>query len=144
MPSELFTFGIPFFFILAIVYGALEFGGVFKNKGVKFIISIAIAAISITNQQVIELLNIYMPYAGAFFIVVFFIGFIHKAFIQKTEKDYKLIIIVLGLALIVFGRNQDLFRNLLGSLPISYDNFLIIAAVIIMIVLFHAAYKKPA
>jgi len=142
MPSELFTIGIPFFFILAIIYGALELGGVFKNKGVKFIIAISIAAISMTNQLVIDSINLYLPFAGAFFVVVFFIGFIHRAFIQKENKDYVLILVVLGLVLIIFARQGELFRGFFDGLPFSYENFIIAIAVILMAIMFHAAYKR--
>jgi len=142
--TELFTVGIPFFFILAIVYGALEVGGVFKNKGVKLLIALAIAAISITNVQIVEIINQYLPYAAIFFITFFFLGFIAKVFKGKKgeNKDWFLIIVVVALVLILFARQGDTFRQFFDSTPISYENFVIILAALIMALVFYAAYKK--
>ena len=142
--TELFTVGIPFFFILAIVYGALEVGGVFKNKGVKVIIALTIAAISITNAQVVEVINQYLPYAAVFFIAFFFLGFIAKVFKGEKgkTKDWTLIIVVVGLILIIFARQGDSFRDLFDRTPLSFENFIVLVAIIVMALLFYAAYKK--
>ena len=143
---ELFTIGIPFFFILAVVFGALEFSGVFKNKGIKFIIAIAIAFLGISNASFIQAINTYMPYAAMFFIVFFFIGFIMKFFKGKGgNRDWPLIIIVVGLILILLVGMQGNLEPLFKNFPINYENFLIIMAVVLFLVALFAAYKygKP-
>ncbi len=141
MPSDLLTIGIPFFFITGIVFGALELSGVFKKNGVKLVIALATAGISIANAQTVELINTFLPYAAVFFVIVFFASFLQKAF--KSEKhDWPLIIIVVGLVLILFARSGDSFRSFFDGTPLSYENFLIGVAVLIMLMLFYAAYRR--
>ncbi|MBI4163766.1 MAG: hypothetical protein HY512_02800 [Candidatus Aenigmarchaeota archaeon] len=144
MPTtELMTIGIPFFFILAVVFGSLEFSGVFKNKGVKFIIAAAIAFFGVSNATFIETINLYMPYAAVFFIILFFIGYVAKFFkVEKgQQRDWVLMIIVVGLLLILLVSMQGNFEQYFKNLPINYENFLIIVAIILFIVALFAAYK---
>ena len=142
--TEYLTLGLPFFFMLAIVYGALEVGGVFKNKAAKMIIAVVVAAFSLMNAGVVALINQAMPYAAVFFIAVFFLGFVKKAFKAKEGKhtDWALVIIVVGLLLIVFARQGESFRDFFDRGPLSYENFLIVIAVVIMLLMFYAAYNK--
>ena len=143
MPTtQLFTIGIPFFFILAVVFGALEFSGVFKNKGVKFIIAAAIAFFGVSNSTFIEAINTYMPYAAVFFIVVFFLGFIAKFLKGKGTHDWVLIMVVVGLIFILLVGMQGNLEPLFKNFPINYENFLIIIAVVLFLVALFAAYKK--
>ena len=144
--TDIYTFGIPFFFMLAIVYGALEMTDIFKNKGVKAILAAAVAAISITNTVLVEGINFYLPYAAGFFIVVFFIRFIQKAFKAEAgkKKDWPLVIIVLGLVLILFARQGDSFRGFLDKGPVSFDNLIIIVAILLMAIMFYAAHSSEA
>ncbi len=137
---DFYTLGIPFFFMLAIVYGALEMTEIFKNKGVKAILATAVAAISITNSGLVEGINFYLPYAAGFFIVVFFIRFLQKGF--KDKKDWTLVTIVLGLALLIFVHQGESFRSLLDKGPLGYDNMIILIAIVFMIIMFYSAYKK--
>jgi hypothetical protein len=138
-------YGIPFFFIFAIIYGALEIGGVFKNKGVKAIISICLAFFAVSNYQVLALINQLLPYAAIFFIVVFFLGFILKPFIGKGGKgDPVLLIIVLGLVLLLFaqlGSPSSPFYHDIQSTILGNENFLWIVGIIIVIVMFVYAYR---
>src|SRR3989338_4460294 len=129
MAIELYTIGVPFFFLLAIIYGALEMAGVFKHKGVKIILATAIAAISVTNSALVEGINFYLPYTAGFFIVVFFLRFIQKGF--KSEKhDWTLIAIAAGLALLIFVQQGEAFRTLLDRGPLGYDNMIILIAIV--------------
>ncbi len=144
MPTpELFTIGIPFFFILAVVFGALEFSGIFKSKGVKFIIAIAIAFFGISNSTFVESINLYMPYAAVFFIVLFFVGYIARFFKMEKgkQRDWVLMIIVVGLILILLISLQGNFEQYFKNFPISYENFLIMMAVILFLIALFAALK---
>lgn len=141
--ADIMTLGIPFFFLLAIVYGALEFSGLFKSKAVNGIISIVVAAVSISNAQAVDFINQYLPYAGILFAAFFFLGFLLKSLkLEKgAKKDWPLIMVALGLVVIIFARQGDTLRGLFDRLPVSFDNFVIIMALLIMATLFYAAYK---
>ena len=101
-------FAIPFFFIFAIIYGALEVSGVFKNKAVKAIIAVALAFFAVSNADVVLFIHQVLPFATVFFVVVFFIGFIAKPFRGKGGEEKKrdpfLLLVVLGLLLIAFAQ----------------------------------------
>ncbi len=76
MIPYIMEYAIPFFFLLAVVYGALGISGVFKNRAVNLIIALVIALFGMTYQPFITWLYTIMPYAIALFIAVFFIGFV--------------------------------------------------------------------
>ena len=137
MAMDLFTFGIPFFFMLAIVFGALEVGGVFKNKGVKIIISLVIAAFAATNEQAVQFIFYVLPYATIFFVVVFFLGFIVKSR-KEGDKDWFLMAIVLILFLLLL-MNFESLTGIAGDLGTTIATVL---GVIIVLMVFYAAYQQ--
>jgi len=127
-------FLIPFFFIFAIIYGALEISGVFKNKAVKAIIAV---------HQV-------LPYAAIFFVVVFFIGFIAKPFRGRKagepgKRDPLLLLVVLGLLLIIFAQlatpsspfYPDISSTILGDETILWG-----IGIVIVIFMFYYAWSQ--
>ena len=137
--AELLTLAMPFLFILAIVYGALEMSGVFKNKAVNAIIAIVISFFAISSSQFIEFIYSILPYAAILFVVVFFLGFITSPFRgkgrEKKGMDYTLLAVVAGLVLI-FLANQP------GILNLQDSNLITLIGFIIIIVIFYAAYKQ--
>ncbi|MFH1978301.1 MAG: hypothetical protein ABIJ92_03170 [Candidatus Aenigmatarchaeota archaeon] len=95
---------LPFFFMFALVYGALEASSVFSNNAVKSIIALVIAFFTISSQPALDFINQAFPYAIPFFIVAFFLSFVIKMFKGKEgEKDYTLIAIVIGLILLLLA-----------------------------------------
>ena len=132
---------VPFLFVLAVVYGALEVGSVFKNKGVKMIISVAVAYFAATNEQVTSFLSQVLPYTIILFIVIFIIGFIFKI-VKKGSKDWGLTVAIIGLILILVVRLQSEYYDFLKALPISSDNFIIIVLLIAFLSLLYAAYRR--
>jgi hypothetical protein len=117
--TDFTTLGIPFFFLLAVAYGSLEFSGMFKNKAVNGMIALAVAAVSITNQPTVDFINQYLPFAGGLFALLFFFGFMLKSFgIKKDQKkDWTLISFSLIVLLIVFVREGDRFRPFCQQAP---------------------------
>jgi len=145
MPDFL-SFAVPFIFVFAIVYGALELTAVFKeNKKVGGLIALALSFFALSSEPVVAVINQFLPYAAMFFIVVFFIGFILAPFRGKEEKkDYGLIIIVCGLvAVFLINQGYELVSSFLpAGLMIGSENFMVIAGLALIIALFFAAYKK--
>ena len=131
---------LPFLFILAIVYGALEISKVFENKGVKAIISVVMAFFAMLSPGVTELVLFIIPYATMFFIAFFFLGFVLSFFKSEGKggsggKDYTLIIIVLGLFLLFISSDyQDI-------VDIQDDNFVAMIVLLVIALIFLAAYR---
>ena len=138
--TELFTLGIPFFFVLAIVYGAIEVSSVFANKKVKMLIALAIAAITVANQQAVDLINQFLPFTAIFFIIIFFVGTMKK--VSDKNKDWELILIIIGLILILLVRQGEGLRDYFDKGPLNYENFIILIASVVMLLMFYTAYKK--
>jgi hypothetical protein len=145
MPSDLLTFALPFFFVLAVVYGALEISDIFKRGAVKALISLIIAFFAITNEFVVLLILSLLPYAALFFIAFFFIGFLYS-FIRKEEKsDPTLLAVVFGLVLIFLAvQGQDIIKEIMPQGFITPENFSVMAGLLVIIVIFLAVYKAFA
>ena len=142
--ADLFTTMVPFLFVLAIVYGALEVSGVFKNKGVKAIISLALAFFAISSATTMAFISAILPYAAIFFIAFFLLGFALSFFKDKggkAPKDWTLIAVVL-LLVAVFLTNYG-YGWIQDNLPgMDSENFVAAAGVILILVIFYAAYQK--
>ena len=123
---------------MAIVYGAMDTAGMFRNRALKFIISVVVAFFSISNTMFVETLNTYLPYAAVFFLVVFVFGFIKKS-LSGGGRDNTLIIIILGLFLLFV---TSYTRT--GVLQ-QYNEFLWFIGIALFIVVLYADYKmkKP-
>ena len=146
MIAYIMEYAIPFFFLLAVVYGALGISGLFKNRAVNAIIALAIAFFGMTYQPFITWLYLIMPYAIGLFIAVFFLGFLYKLFSSKKKgepRDYTLIMIVIGLFLILFvrfGEDIETWTTMLG-MPVTYDSLVGIVGIVVLIAFFYGAYK---
>lgn len=142
-------FLIPFFFIFAIIYGALEISGVFKNKAVKAIIAVALGFFAISNAQVIAFIHQILPYAAIFFVVVFFIGFIAKPFRGRGgeggRRDPFLLLVVLGLLLIIFaqlGTPSSPFYPDISSTILGDETVLWGIGIVIVLFMFYYAWTQ--
>ena len=139
---------LPFFFVLAVVFGSLEVSKVFKNRGVNGLISIVVAMFAIINPSVSAFIYMIMPYAIIVFVIFFFLGFVVKFFSsdeEGKEKDLTLPVIIAGLILIFlasFGGNLSKMFPSMGFL--SSDNFIVIIVLVIVMIALFATYKvKP-
>lgn len=126
---------LPFFFVLAVVYGALETAGVFSNRSLKAVISAVMAFFAISNAYVMGLIYSFLPYAAILFIAVFIFGFVKRSLGGK-ERDNTLIVIIM-----------TLFLLLLASFSIGAENiydrteFLWLLGIIVFLAILYAAYK---
>jgi len=128
---------LPFFLVLALVYGSLEISRVFSNKGVKGIISIVIAFFAITSPELVAFLGFVMPYAAVFFIVFFLLGFLISFFKEKDhEVNYIMIVVILALVL-MFLSNYENF----SLFNLQNENFLGMIVLLVIAVIFYAAFK---
>jgi hypothetical protein len=140
---------IPFLFVLAVVYGALDFAEVFKKNSVKGIIALAMAFFAISSPPVISFIDSILPYAVILFIIVFFLAFLKKLVSRggkgggekKPFKDWSLLAIVVVL-LAIFLADQG--SGLLGTyLPSATTTELLYGAGLVLILLIlYAAYKN--
>ena len=136
---------IPFLFVLAVVWGGLDVSRTFKNTAVKAIISLVIAFFAITSAAVIAFINQVLPAAVIFFIMVFFIAFIVKPFAGKGGggMNFELLIIIIVLALLFLANSTDYLRTIAPGLgSVTQENILAAVAVILVLLIFYAAYKK--
>ena len=118
---------LPFFFLLAIVYGSLEISKVFKNKAVNAIIAIVLGLFAVITPGVSAFILTIMPYAAVVFVIVFFIGFLKSFFVGKDEeKDYTIPVIIAGLILIFIASQGENLSRWIPSLNfLSDENFIV-------------------
>ncbi|MFH1445747.1 MAG: hypothetical protein ABIF08_04715 [Nanoarchaeota archaeon] len=134
---------LPFFLMFAIVYGAIDFSDIFKNKKVVLIISIVFGFFAISVDAVRIVILSYMPYAALIFVAFFFIGFIKKLFKGKDgqkEVDYFLLAIIAFLIFLFMLTNPNVF----SFLPFISGDSMMIAGLILIAFFFYAAYKKKS
>jgi hypothetical protein len=133
---------LPFFFILAIVWGALEVSDVFRNKAVKAIISLVIAFFAVSSGEVMAFLNQMFPFAILFFIAAFFLAFLLKPFRGGDKKiDYTLLVIVLVLVLLFLaGQEHSLLQNFLPGW--DAENVLYGIGIVFVLLILFSVYKN--
>jgi len=143
MPLDILSTAIPFFFILAIVYGAIEVSGVFDNKRVGIIISVVIAFFTLTYEPLTLFINQMLPYAAIFFVIVFFLAFIFRPLKGEGggKRDYTLIVVAGGLILLFLANyGYDALKELIPQF--TNIDFLMAVGIVILIMVFYAAYKR--
>ncbi len=145
--ADIISLLVPFLFMLAIVYGALDIGGVFKNKRVNGLIAIVFAFFTLGYSPATEFINQIMPLAIIFFVAFFFLGFIIKAVTkglkdETGKKDFNLLIIILGLVLLLFAtQGAEVIGRFLPGFEEQASNIMVISAVVFILVILLSAYK---
>jgi hypothetical protein len=140
--ADLLTTLIPFLFVLAVVYGALEVSDIFKKSQVKLIISLCFALVAMTTGFITEFIMGILPYAILAFIAIFFVGFALSFFKGKKEgeRDYTLMAIVLILFLL-FVANYGI-GYLSAYMPsLSGGDLATGVGILVLLLVFYAAYK---
>lgn len=143
MAMEMFTHIIPFLFVLAVVYGALDYSDVFKKNAVKGIVSLAIAFFALTSDFVLDFIYGVLPYAVILFVAIFFLAFLLKLAGggEKRKIDWSLAMIVIVLLLIFLAsQGRDLVSDYLPSFPV--ENFMYAVGLVLILVILYAAYRK--
>jgi len=138
--ASLLILAIPFLFVLAIVYGALDVSNVFKNKGAKGIIAIVIAFFAISSQELVDFINSILPFAVILFIIVFFIAFVMALFKEKEGKkgvDYTMLTIIAALVLIFLANELSV-----SFIDLENSNLITIIGFVFILLIFFAAYKQ--
>lgn len=137
--NDFLTLGIPFFFTLAVVYGALQTAKVFENKRINGLIAVVLAAFVITSTPTLSFLNVILPYAIALFVVIFLLHFLKKAFqSEKGHGNYTGLFISLGLILLFFAHQQSIG----GVIDLGFSKeFLTTAAVVVVLIILYGAYQ---
>lgn len=140
--ADIFTLMIPFLFMLAIVFGALDVSGVFKNKRVNALIALVFALFTLTYAPAMEFINQIMPFALIFFVAFFFIGFVIKIARKGVDKDYTLLAIIIALVLLILATQGAKFiENFMPGYGDQGTTLLTIAGIVFIIVILLAAYK---
>ena len=142
-------FLIPFLFILAIVFGSLNIANIFRNKGVNFLISLALAFFAASNTAFIGFLWSQFGNIAIFFIFMFFIIFILEAFglrrgksEEKKERAADSLIINSAILFVLLSISY-LYMGQLPSLPFigGGQNLLLLIFIVFILVIFWSAYR---
>jgi len=137
---------IPFLFILAVVFGAVNTANVFKNKGVNFLVSLALAFFAASNTAFIEFLWSQFGSITIFFIAMFFVIFVLEAFgVRKGKKDEPPAgaLFINGVILFVLLSIGLLYIDMLPSLPYigGGENLFLLFVLAIIALVFWLAFK---
>ncbi len=139
-------FLIPFLFILAVVFGAVSAANVFKNRGVNFLVALALAFFGASNTAFVEFLWSQFGSVSIFFIAMFFVIFVLEAFGVRRgrpgEKDGASALVINGAILFVLLSIGYLYIPKF-SLPIigGGQNLMLFIFVLFIIIIFWFAYK---
>lgn len=140
--SPFLELAIPWLFVFAIVYGALEISNVMKDKKVNAVIAFVVAFLAITSPPVIKFIFSVVPYATIVFVIVFFIGFLTSPLRGKKEgeaPDYTLAMSVIALLFIFFIQmGTDFVTSVFG---LSAENLLVGAGLVMIVLVLFLGYK---
>lgn len=144
---------LPFFFVLAVVYGMLSIANIFKNnktggsmKSVNFIIALVFAFFAAGYQPFVSFFLANFGLVLWAFIIIFFIAFVLEAIglrgkhrIEKGKEDVPIMmggVIILLLATIGFSYMSEFDIPIVGT-----ENFMMIVGIILLLLVFYYAYE---
>ncbi|MFP4115714.1 MAG: hypothetical protein ACLFTQ_00705 [Candidatus Aenigmatarchaeota archaeon] len=135
---------LPFFFVLAVVFGLLEIVDVFKKNSVNLIISLVFAFFAAGYTPFVEFFFQYFSYILWTFVVLFFIAFFREALGFKRSKvksgEENLLIMIAGLFLLLLVSVGTQYIPEL-DLPIARENLVIFMGTILLVFMFFYAFK---
>jgi hypothetical protein len=140
---------IPFLFVLAIVFGVLDLTKIFRNRGVNFLVALAIAFFTITNTAFISMLWSYFGSITTFFIVMFLLAFVFEVFGLRGKGGQhhptSAIIIDAGILFILLSIGF-LYASYIPEFPFigGGQNLVFLFIIIFILVIFWAAFKIGA
>lgn len=150
LPETILGGFAPLLFMIAVIYGALEVSGVFRNRKVNAVVAVCIGTMSMTYQPLVEFIYTFMPYAAMVFIVFFLFGFVKKSMFGEKKgdkpRDWTLLIIVGGLLMVVLGWAGGEYDSMLGSIAMIFgtnsENLMWIIGFIVFLGLLWFTYQK--
>lgn len=102
MPLIGSEFLIPFLFVLALSFGALEASKVFKNRAVNAVIAVALALFAASYQPFVTNLWGLLPALTWFFLLVFLLAFVGRALKVSDERERTKTLVVGGMIMLLF------------------------------------------
>ena len=136
---------IPFLFVLAIIFGVLELTKIFQNRGVNFLVALAIAFFTITNTAFVDMLWSYFGGITTLFIIMFFIAFIFEVFGLRKPGQHQPTssIIINGGILFILLSIGFLYANQIPELPFlgGGQNLIFLFIIIFILVIFWSAFR---
>ncbi|NIM47464.1 MAG: hypothetical protein GTN40_04900 [Candidatus Aenigmarchaeota archaeon] len=137
---------IPFLFILAVVFGAVNTANVFKNKGVNFLVSLALAFFAASNTAFVNFLWSQFGSISIFFIAMFFIIFVLEVFgVRKEAKkgEPSGALFINGVILFILLSIGLLYIDMIPPLPYigGGENLFLFFVLIIIALVFWLAFK---
>ncbi|NIO44251.1 MAG: hypothetical protein GTN36_01700 [Candidatus Aenigmarchaeota archaeon] len=140
------TFLIPFLFILAVVFGAVNVANVFKNRGVNFLVSLALSFFAASNTAFIDFLWSQFGNITIFFIAMFFVIFTLEAFGARRGKKGEPpagALFINGVILFILLSIGLLHIDKFPALPIvgGGENLFLFFVLIIIALVFWLAFK---
>lgn len=133
---------LPFFFVLAFTYGALNITGILDRK-VNIVIAIVFAFFTLINITIYEIISSIIPYAVLVMLVCFFIIFVSRAIgsvFGEERKILGLFIILFFIALLFFfyrGSNSLLYF-------LSNDDLIYITGIFIFIFILYYLFLRKS
>ncbi len=103
-----FEFFTTFIFVFGVVYGLLILADIFgkDQKKVNAIIAFAFGLFSASYAPVVEFIQVFLPYATAVLVVLFFLAFVKLIIFGRGKKDGNktdpVILLVMLIIVIVF------------------------------------------
>lgn len=145
MLSEQFL--IPFFFVLAVTFGALNLSKVFgpRSKSINIVIAIVIGFFAATYEPFVTTLFDYLPMLTWFFVVVFLIVFVLEIAKRHggNEETITQTLAVTGIALLVFlSIGVYTLRNMVQMSTTMFNNIFMIIGLVFFIVMAMTAIKQ--
>lgn len=154
MTNQMMEPFLPFLFVLAIVYGLLTVTGkskagvgFFGKNSVNFVISLVFAFFAAGYQPFLDVFYQYFGVILWIFVGLFFITFLKELFGSSDKDDDKsifrkypteiMILALAGLLSLIHVESEDLARNL----PVTTENFVMIAGLTFLVIVFWIAGK---
>ncbi|MFB6088215.1 MAG: hypothetical protein ABEK36_00370 [Candidatus Aenigmatarchaeota archaeon] len=135
---------LPFFFVLAVVYGVLNVADIFEKKSVNLIISLVFAFFAIGYSPFVSFFFRYFGVLLWSFIIIFFIAFVLEALgVRKgessSERKEDMGILIVGIVILIFitviGDSGTSFTML------NSQNFLMVIGLVLFALIFYFAYS---
>lgn len=144
--NYLVKYGVTFLFTFAIIFGLLELIGKKSQKGffpkrVNILIALLFGAVAISFEPVTIFLWGIMPIATIILTILFFFAFFTKLFEEDGgKKNVAPLIVTLGILLLIISITWERIISSLSFHYLSPTDLLWIIGLVIVCLMFYAAY----